>query len=86
MALVASMPLMSACSSVEKEPIVKTVFVAPDLPPIASAPDPKLSDPPRGRILGQKEITGYWNDDRTGLKACLVQKHAAVAAITGAAK
>lgn len=85
-ALAASMPLMSACSSVEKAPIIKTVYVAPDLPPIAAAADPKLGDLPSGRKMSQKELTDVMNNDRAGLKACLVQKHAAVRAITGAAK
>ncbi len=65
---------------------MRTVYVAPELPPIALAPDPKLSNPPLDRQLSQTEITDYWNDDRSGLKACLVQKRAAVKAISGAPK
>jgi hypothetical protein len=77
---------MAACSSVKEEPVVRTVYVSPELPPIAQAPDPKLSNPPLDRKMSQKEITDYWNDDRSGLKACLVQKRAAVKAIIGAPK
>lgn len=88
--LVASMPLISACSSAEKpkpDITVRTVYVSPDLPPIAAAPDPQLSNPPRDRtLLSQQETTDFWNEDRSGLKVCIEQKRAAVRAITGAAK
>lgn len=88
-ALAASTLLIAACSSAEKpkpEITVRTVYVAPDLPPVAAAPDPQLSDPPRDRDLKQNEVIDFWNVDRSAAKACFVQKHAAVAAITGAAK
>lgn len=65
---------------------MRTVYVSPELPPIALAPDPKLSNPPLDRQLSQKDVTHYWNDDRSGFKACLVQKRAAVNAVTGAPK
>lgn len=87
--LAASTLLISACSSAEKpkpDITVRTVYVSPDLPPAAAAPDPALSNPPRDRDLTQQETIDFWNTDRSAAKACFVQKHAAVRAITGAAK
>ena len=88
--LAASTLLISACSSAEQpkpDITVRTVYVSPDLPPAAAAPDPQLSNPPRDiALLSQQETTDFWNEDRSGLKACIVQKHAALRAITGAAK
>jgi hypothetical protein len=80
------MLLMAACSSAEKakpDLQVRTVYVSPDLPPIAAAADPRLSEPPRDRDMTQAEATDNWNSDRSGLKACLVQKHAALKALRG---
>lgn len=80
---------IAACSSADNpkpEITVRTVYMAPDLPPVAAAPDPQLSDPPRDRDLKQQETIDFWNIDRSAAKACFVQKHAAVRAITGAAK
>lgn len=65
---------------------MRTVYVSPELPPIALAPDPKLSNPPLDRRLSQKEVTLYWNDDRSAAKACFIQKRAAVNAVIGAPK
>jgi hypothetical protein len=81
------MLLTAACSFAEKtrpDLQVRTVYLSPDLPPVAAAADPRLSQPPHDRDLTQSEVTDYWNSDRSGLKACIVQKHAAVAAIKGA--
>jgi len=78
--LAASLSLAAGCSSDEK-PIIRTVELAREIPPAAVAPDPKLSDPPAGRRWGEREIIDWWNEDRSGLKACIVQKHAAVAAL-----
>lgn len=80
MALAAFLPLAAACSSVEK-PTIRTVELARDIPPAAAAPDPKLSNPPAGQIWNEREIIDWWNEDRTGLKACIVQKHAALGAL-----
>jgi hypothetical protein len=77
------MLLMAACSSVEKQPVIRTVYLQPTLPPAAEAADPQLSLPPRDADLSQSQVIDFWNTDRSGLKACIVQKHAAVAALKG---
>lgn len=72
--------LAAGCSSDDK-PVIRTVELARAIPPEAIAPDPKLSNPPPGRRWSERETMDWWNEDRTGLKACIVQKHAAIAAL-----
>ena len=76
MALAALAASASACSTNDKPPVVKTVFVEREVPPVAKVPcAPPVALP--DRKLSEPEATSYWGTDRTSLRTCEARRAAA---------
>lgn len=62
------------------EPIVRTEFVKPTLPPLATQPCPvPVRIPDRDVPAG--EVTTLWAKDRAALRSCEARRKAAVSAL-----
>jgi hypothetical protein len=77
MALAALAVIVSACSPGDREPIVRTVIVTPEIPTEAKL---KCADPvnlPDRDLTGAETVT-LWGRDRAALRICETRRAAAV--------
>ena len=81
--LAALAAIASGCSRTEGEtpkPVVRTVYVKPELSPESRKVCPPLQDK-TDRQMSEAEVFGKWAADRTARNVCETRRAAAVAAV-----